>query len=265
MKYFIFADVHGFYIELAKALEAKGFEYNNPEHIIISLGDLLDRGHENIRCLEFVNNLPDNRKILIRGNHEDLIEDVFKRGYFESHDYHNRTNETIEQILNKKIENINDMQEAIFKCSKNRTLNKYLNSCVDYYELGDNIFVHGWIPVDYDHTYRIPVFNENWREGYWRDARWLNGMRMWSNNIKIPNKTIWCGHWHTSWGHANLHDDGVEFLDKYETYYIDPITGKQEPHANFTPFKDEGIVAMDSCCAYSHFINCEVVEIENTN
>ena len=32
-KYFVFADVHGFYDELEAALEAKGFEEDNPNHI----------------------------------------------------------------------------------------------------------------------------------------------------------------------------------------------------------------------------------------
>ena len=73
MKWFIFADVHGYYEELMNALNKKGFEIDNPNHGIISLGDLLDRGKEAVKCLQFVNSLPDDRKILIRGNHEDLL------------------------------------------------------------------------------------------------------------------------------------------------------------------------------------------------
>ena len=58
MKYFIFSDVHGFYDELMLALNNAGFDKDNPEHIIISLGDLLDRGPKPLQCLQFVNSIP---------------------------------------------------------------------------------------------------------------------------------------------------------------------------------------------------------------
>ena len=64
-KYFVVADVHGFYDEMIKALNENNFDINNPDHIFISLGDLLDRGRQPRECLDFVNNLPDDRKILI--------------------------------------------------------------------------------------------------------------------------------------------------------------------------------------------------------
>jgi len=40
-KFFVFSDVHGFYKELMKALDDKGFDMENPNHYIISCGDLL--------------------------------------------------------------------------------------------------------------------------------------------------------------------------------------------------------------------------------
>lgn len=41
-KYFVFSDVHSFYDELMNALDDKGFNINNQEHVIISCGDLFD-------------------------------------------------------------------------------------------------------------------------------------------------------------------------------------------------------------------------------
>lgn len=90
-KYFIVTDIHSFYDEMIKALNTAGFDINNPEHIFVSLGDLLDRGEKPLQCLQFVNNLPDDRKILIRGNHEDLIEAAIARKDFKSNDYSNGT------------------------------------------------------------------------------------------------------------------------------------------------------------------------------
>ena len=70
-KLFVVSDVHSFYTELMSALQSAGFEMDNEEHIFVSCGDLLDRGPDAKKCLEFVNSLPDYRKILIRGNHEE--------------------------------------------------------------------------------------------------------------------------------------------------------------------------------------------------
>lgn len=269
MKYFIFGDVHSYFNEWIEALQEAGFDPLNEDHAIISLGDLLDRGPNAQMCLDFVNNLPDNRKILIKGNHEDLMIDAINRGYFKSHDYHNMTNDTVKQLTGL------EGPESLEAMKDNESWNKYYNGCVDYYELDDNIFVHGWIPfiewID-ENNYYIPnveyiyfahnlVDTKNWKNGYWKKARWYNGMWMWSEGVRLEGKTIWCGHWHTSWGHCNLHNDGVEFLGKYETMYIDPETGKTEPHANFDPFIDEGIVAMDGCTVYSGKVNVVKLEI----
>lgn len=46
MKYFIVSDVHSFYDEMMTALNESGFDKTNPDHIFVSLGDLLDRGDQ---------------------------------------------------------------------------------------------------------------------------------------------------------------------------------------------------------------------------
>lgn len=259
--YFVFGDIHSYYELWQEALKEKGFDINNPNHIIISLGDLLDRGSDPLKCLEFVNSLPPERRILIRGNHEDLIEDIFKRGCFMAHDYHNMTVSTIEKLTGFDGYNISDINDMLQQAMNHEQLRNYLSNCINYYELDDNIFVHGWIPVEMTSNNKLQLVKD-WRsdKSDWESARWLNGMQMWAAGLGIPNKTIWCGHWHTSWGHANLHGDGKEFLDTIETMYIDPDTGKQEPHANFDPFIDKGIIAMDGCIAYSKQVNVAVIE-----
>ena len=42
--YFVCSDIHGFYKEWVKSLKEAGFNKNNPEHILIVLGDIFDRG-----------------------------------------------------------------------------------------------------------------------------------------------------------------------------------------------------------------------------
>ena len=80
MKYFVFGDVHGFYKELISKLKRKGFDENNPEHMLLSLGDNFDRGKENYKMFEFLKRMNNKKKIiLIKGNHEDLIMSMIFR------------------------------------------------------------------------------------------------------------------------------------------------------------------------------------------
>ena len=129
--------------------------------------------------------------------------------------------------------------------------NNYVSCLKDYAELGDNIFVHGWIPVNNSMVTGCTK-NPEWREAselQWDNARWYNGMDLWSRGIREEGKIIWCGHWHTSWGHANLHHEGVQFPN-----------GSGEK-AHFSPFEDEGIIAMDGCTVFSSKVNCKVIKL----
>ena len=65
--------------------------------------------------------------------------------------------------------------------------------------------------------------------------------------VEEKEKTIVCGHWHSSWGHCRLEGKCSEF-------------GKD---SDFSPFYAEGIIAIDGCTAYSGRVNCIVLEDEN--
>ena len=80
MKYFVSADIHGFYDEWQNSLKDKGFDINNPEHKIIVCGDLFDRGRQPRDIIDFIISHKD-KFILIRGNHEDLMQEMIDRNY----------------------------------------------------------------------------------------------------------------------------------------------------------------------------------------
>ena len=65
-------------------------------------------------------------------------------------------------------------------------------------------------------------------------------MEEWHNKNTIQDKTIVCGHWHCSYGNSRFHDEGEEDFSE---------------DANFNPFIDNGIIALDGCVAYSNKIN----------
>ena len=65
---FFIGDLHGCYNALTEALKRVDF---NPTagDILVSVGDLIDRGPDNLRCLELLN---EPWFYAVRGNHEDL-------------------------------------------------------------------------------------------------------------------------------------------------------------------------------------------------
>jgi calcineurin-like phosphoesterase family protein len=72
-RHLVVADVHGNFKALMKALELTNF--NEYEDVMISLGDLIDRGRQTKECLEFFADLKDKGRdpFLIAGNHEIIL------------------------------------------------------------------------------------------------------------------------------------------------------------------------------------------------
>lgn len=96
MKIFAVSDVHGFTSILRRNLNEVGFELNNPNHLLVLCGDLFDRGTEAKDMLKFIHEI--DNKIMIKGNHEDLMQDMITREYPLSHDIHNGTYDTALQL-----------------------------------------------------------------------------------------------------------------------------------------------------------------------
>ena len=215
--YFIFSDVHGFYFPLVKALEKAGFDAENPNHIIVSLGDLLDRGDDTIKCLEFVNSFPDDRKILIRGNHEVLLWHLLINEEITTSDYRNGTVQTLahlaeqtEETKQKKATPFSWNFDLFDAALKNPLRKKYYDSLRDFAEIGDNIFVHSWVPVRLKGSLeqpRLPVISlddafkceldPEWRTSSFSWAVWGNPFNQFASGLHVPNKRVFCGHWGT--------------------------------------------------------------------
>ena len=187
MKYYITADIHGFYTEFHKALDEAGY-FTDPEpHKLIILGDIFDRGQEAVEMQRFILSL--------------LEQDIL--------------------------------------CYR-----QIIPAMVDYYETAHYVFVHGWIPCiqERDGSYS---HRSDWREATpeeWRRARWCNGMD--AAQACTEEKTILCGHWHCSYGHARYENKGSEF----------------GPDADFSPYYGPGVIALDACTAYSGKINILTLE-----
>lgn len=243
-KNFTSGDVHGHFDEWMLSLSRAGFDPNNPQHRIIIVGDLFDRGRQSKQILEFINrdNIK-NKIVFVKGNHEELIEDAIKRNDFLPHDIHNGTMQTFYDLYpDLYLSDYWDLK-AIADSSG---LTDYLNKCIDFFETDKYIFVHGWIPLNMRNgRYK---YNPDWRKATkqkWHQARWFSCLKAFQEKLFEPNKTIVCGHWHCSslWHYDNP--------NKYDEF------GDKE---KFDPYITEDIIALDACTAHSHKVNVVVID-----
>lgn len=72
---FILADLHGCYKEFKSALGE--VEFDSKVDRVLSVGDLIDRGKESLRCLELLN---EEWFFAVQGNHENMMMGGLKAG-----------------------------------------------------------------------------------------------------------------------------------------------------------------------------------------
>ena len=101
MNYYVLSDIHAFCSLFRNALRDAGYDDDPGEKKILILGDLFDRGQEALALQACILDLMrDDRVILIKGNHEDLFQDLVTRdrGRPLRHHLQNGTYDTLEQL-----------------------------------------------------------------------------------------------------------------------------------------------------------------------
>ena len=256
MRYYVTSDIHSFFGELNTTLAELGFFEDTQPHKLVICGDLFDRGTEALALQKFILELlARDEVILVRGNHEDLALRLLHQWHRQSYlQYHHHTNGTIDTLCQLTGINPNYFYASTEHAGRaffhTPFIQKIIPAMVDYYETDHYIFVHGWIPcqvdsVDCNKKEYCPI--PDWRNAdkeAWDKARWINGMEAAHAGITEPGKTIVCGHWHCSFGHAQYENDGGEFNNS----------------PNFNPYYGEGIIALDACTAFTRKINCIVID-----
>ena len=263
MKYYVVADIHGYLTELREALGQAGFFDDEEPCKLIVCGDLLDRGGEAVELVDFMVELLDQGKLIyVEGNHEELLvsclQEISRGGIYDiaagmSVHYTNRTWDTLLQLSSmSELEAYGNPLELVSRIRSSPFYSRLLPAAVNWFETERYVFVHGWIPCAME-GYGFNASYEylpDWREAdttAWRTARWHNGMELaFLHGITVPDKTVVCGHFHTSYGHAAINGVGTEWGED----------------ACFEPFVGEGIIALDGCTAVSGRVNCIVIEDE---
>lgn len=267
MKLFCVSDLHSYFTPFKKALDEAGFEAGNKEHLLVVCGDVFDRGSETCEVYEYLNNL--TNVVMVKGNHEDLMERVWLRGSCAMHDNSNGTQRSINSIFYKYTDFIGSpdpirVSEEILK--------PFFSKMVNYFETKHYVFVHGWIPCDIrTMTYpwyqnnRPLKYNPNWRNASdedWEAARWINGIDagyVKKEKVLEPGKTIVCGHWHCSYGH---YWKAVRTTIEAGGGIFDVKASEFGDNACFEPFDANGILALDTCTAHTGKVNVVVLEDE---
>ena len=249
-KFFVMSDLHGFADEMKTALDNAGFDINNENHWVVVCGDYFDRGPNPGEVMNYLKRLP--RKVLIRGNHESLVEECCANGYPQGHDFHNGTFDTICDLGGAGEGHSFDECCLITE----QRIKSFFKSMVNYFETKNYIFVHSFVPLkcldDLPMHYtrgRVYEKMDNWREAHhsdWEVARWGNPFDLAKRGL-LPDKTLVFGHWHTSWPRHNW-----GWSDE-----VEPEFGES---ADFSPYYGDGYIAIDACTAYSGKVNVLVIE-----
>lgn len=233
-KLFVVSDVHSHYTLLKEALDRAGFNKDNEEHFLICLGDYFDRGDEALATLKFFEQLP--RKVLIRGNHEDMLLKLFQTGKLLPHHYINGTMRTLESFFGKY--SIDPVDDSIDFSGKTRIVDRiceFIEETVDYYETENYVFVHGWLPENS----LTPEGRQKAVPEAWEKARWVRWNERYVGLRPLADKTLVLGHVPTFYANA-----------------LDPSRNKN----SYEIFYGNGIIAIDAGTADTKQVNVLVLE-----
>ena len=233
-KLFVVSDVHGHYTILKDELDKAGFDVENGNHILVCCGDYFDRGKENSEVLKLFERL--KHKVLLRGNHEDLLLKLLQTGKVLPHNYINGTMQTLTDFFGKY--SIDPVDDTIDFSGKTRTVDRvceFIDETVNYIETENYVFVHGWLPENA----LTPEDRQKASLEAWEQARWVRWNEQYVGLRPLADKTLVCGHVPTWYASA-----------------FDCTRDKKD----FSVFYGNGIIAIDAGTADTKQVNVLVLQ-----
>lgn len=233
-KFFVVSDIHGHYTLLKEMLDNVGFDNENENHIIVCCGDYFDRGNENLEVLKFFERL--KHKVLLRGNHEDLLLKLLQTGKVLPHNYINGTLITLENFFGKY--SIDPADDTICFSGKSRMIDRvceFIEETVNYFETDKYVFVHGWLPD----KAKTREARQKLSDSDWEKARWTKWTEKYNGEKVLADKILICGHMPTFY--ANKFDEN-------------------RPNDCSDAFYGNGLIAIDAGTYDSQKINVLVIE-----
>lgn len=288
-KYFIVSDIHSYLDELLAALVKSSLDLKNPNHILVIDGDVFDRGHQTVALYKWLIDFPQDRLILIHGNHDDLLFSLLSSNVFpEDWQFRNGTVKTIcamaymddeygdevEEFLDRNHHEMYDYVQAapeatdkweeVKKLAKESPIYKWMQSdkWINYLELDKFIITHSFIPVNIKEKYALYhadiIYNAY--------TQFMHQNKDWR---KADQKT-----WYESmWGRPYLQfDAGLFNMEKRKGkvlvvghYRCSAFHEHYEPNIHYIDgnhdiYFGDNLIAIDATTAWSHQVN--VLEID---
>ena len=242
MKYFACADIHGCWMALKHAVKEYGYDATNKDHQLIVCGDSFGRAaglrEDVINVYQYLTSQEHvNPPIVLKGNHEDILIDIFKRGWCTPTDCYNGEDKTIAALAGTMPFETRTPGVTQLVAANYPEFEEWLHSLPYYFETKNHVFVHGWIPCAKD----MSKFREA-SESRWKVATWCNTEDM---ICCMPengyDKTLVFGHW----GTYRLRDD--DWQDGDHSIWFD---------------KERKLVGLDNTTVWTKFIEMYVVNDE---
>jgi serine/threonine protein phosphatase 1 len=232
--YFVASDLHGKYTAFIFALLEKGFEIDNPNHIIILAGDSFDRGNQNKEIYDFIQKM--GKRILnVKGNHDQFLIDFLEgKDNGEFNTQHNGLYETLRdlaELTDKEMKEKTLQQVRFIILNKRDGIIDFLKNFVDGYKLDNYIITHAG-------------FSENAFNGKFYADNWANTpafIRKFRDRKLFEQYTFVFGHWHA----FRLTGDFLLKKDIESNTFI---------YRNF--------IGLDACSNYTNRVNILVVETD---
>ena len=260
-KYFIFSDVHGEYDALINALNEAGYNRNNRNHILVSLGDNFDRGSKSKDIFMFLRN---RNTICVKGNHDLFFQEYLEKGmegeFVLFNILHNGLEETIKSFSNlgnRTYINVQELELARKDINNQySSLLKWIKDMPLYYETEHCIFTHAGIN---------PKLS-NWKETDEHFMTW--DIEDSCTPCLNTNKAVFIGHHHAYRvkQQAKERGFGISDIDKDKPEIYFPEDGSSHRILSFgnkdehSPYVGGNKIAIDGCTNLTKKVNVVVVE-----
>lgn len=196
MKFFVISDVHGNFDKMLAALIDAGFDKSNASHMLVSLGDLFDRGTQSKEVLLYIMSLP--HRLLVCGNHDQRLQQIVRHpDWYDKTDTYNGMRETFASF---GYANAYELHDAFLKGDGIMPiLRSYFQQLSYAIETPQYILTHGWLPMHQGTTQILP----NWRSAGWNAwncAMWADTCKClltWPRSAPANGKILVVGHWAT--------------------------------------------------------------------